>query len=111
MIGVPYWLNTKEDVQRCVEYAKQGMLDKKKLAERIRALLSDAKVWEYAKDVDKSYKPAEDEKVMKVEDIADDGSTTTKYVCFKLVDNKNARFLRMGLTKEEIDTILTELEG
>lgn len=108
MIGAPKWLNTKEDVVNAVNYAKQGIIDKNDVIKRLTDLFSDEKVWVYKQDVDSTYKPADStEKVMQVDDME---SQTTKYVLYTLQDNPDARFLRMGLTKDEIENYINELK-
>jgi len=107
MIGIPKILNTKQDVLYCVELAKQNEVDKAELKVKLQNLLSDEKVWVFKAEVDASYTPAASEKVMEQKEME---TGSIKYVCYELIDNPNARFLQMGLTKNEILHLISELE-
>jgi hypothetical protein len=106
MIGIPYNLNTKEDVLTCHSLALSGELDKTQLKQKLQNLLSDEKVWVFKEEVSESYVPSENEKVM----VETDEAGNTKYVCYVLQDNPYARYLQMGFTKEELTNLIAQLE-
>lgn len=105
MVGIPEFLNTKEDVLYCHALALAGEL-KEGCKEKLQDLLSDEKVWVFKADVLDTYTPSANEQVM----TETDETGATKYVCFELQDNPNARFLQMGFTKEELINLITQLE-
>lgn len=106
MVGIPNVLNTKQDVLNCHTLALAGELDRKELRQKLQDLLSDEKVWVFKADVSNTYKPLANEKIMTQTDMAG----VTKHVCFELKDNPNARFLQMGLAKNELTNLITQLE-
>lgn len=105
MRGIPAYLNTKEDVLNCHALALSGELDRAGLKQKLQSLSSDEKVWVYRADVSDAYIPAENEKVM----IETDMTGAAKHVCFELRENPNARFLQMGLTKTELESLINQL--
>jgi hypothetical protein len=107
MIGVPKWLNSKEDVLYCVQLAMEGRLDKESVKKRLQDILSDEKVYMYKNVVNEGYIPAENEKICEVK--KEDG--TIEYHAYELQENQNARFLQMGFTKDEITSIINQLEA
>ena len=106
MKGVPKWLNSKDDVLFCVQLALEGELDKNATKKKLQDLLSDEKVYVYKSTVGESYMPAENEKVCEAR--KEDGSI--EYHCYELQQNPNARYVQMGLSKEEIQDLLAQLE-
>ncbi len=104
MRGVPKHLNSKHDVDRCIDLALKGETDKAEVRKSVERLLSDEKVWKFKVDVSSTYQPTQNEKV-----IAEDVNGTTKYHCFESVDNPDALYLRMGFTKAEIQNFLKQL--
>lgn len=105
MRGIPKVLNTKEDVLNCHTLALSGELDRASLKQKLQNLFSDEKVWVFKAEVSDTYTPAANEKVMTETDAAG----VTKHVCFELQDNPNARFLQMGLTKTELESLINQL--
>lgn len=107
MRGAPKWLNSREDVYTVAQLAIDGQLDREEVKKKIQNLMSDEKVYVFGHIVDENYTAGQDENVCEVrkEDC------TVEYHCYRLQDNPNARYLQMGLTKDEIQTILNELEG
>ncbi len=106
MRGMPKWLNSKEDVYLVVQLAIEGQLPKSDVRKKVSALLSDEKVWQFKKTVDAGYVAGEGEKVVESRDF----EGNVRYECYELVDNQHARYIQMGLTKEEIQNILNELK-
>jgi hypothetical protein len=106
MIGMPKWLNSKEDVLYCVRLAIEGRLDKEIVKKRLQNLLSDEKGYIYKNVVNEGYTPSENEKICEVK--KEDG--TIEYHAYELQENQNARFLQMGFTKDEITSIINQLE-
>lgn len=104
--GIPNLLNTKADVLNCIAMANSGEISKTELATKLQALLSDEKVWNFKAAVSASYTPAANEQVLEqvVEGV-------TEYLCFEKVANPAARFLRMGLTKAEIEAHIAALSA
>ncbi|MDI6865813.1 hypothetical protein [Thermodesulfovibrio yellowstonii] len=105
MRGIPKWLNTKEDVLRCIELAIDGQLDKQQLKKKLQDLMSDEKVYMFKQIVNEGYTPAEGERVCEVK--KEDGSV--EYHCYELQENPNARFAQMGFTKEELQGLINQL--
>lgn len=107
MRGAPKWLNSREDVYTVAQLALDGQLDREEVKKKIQSLMSDEKVYVFDRIVNQNYTAGQDENVCETK--KEDG--TVEYHCYKLQDNPNARYLQMGMTKEEIQTILNELEG
>jgi hypothetical protein len=106
MKGMPKWLNSKEDVFNCMELAIEGQLDKRELKKKLQDLLSDEKVYKFSKIVNEGYTSAANERVCEVK--KEDGSV--EYHCYVLQDNPDARYVQMGFSKEEIQSLIRELE-
>ncbi|MEW6115679.1 MAG: hypothetical protein AB1553_02105 [Nitrospirota bacterium] len=104
MRGIPAHLNTRHDVEQCVELALAGELDRAELKKRIERLLSDDMVWNFKTEVDDTYQPAQNEKV-----ITEDVGGITKHFCFELVSNPAAVYLRMGFAKAELQAFINQL--
>ncbi len=107
MRGVPKWLNSKEDVLYCVQLAIEGEIDREAVKTKIQDLLSDEKVYVYKATVNEGYTAKENEKICEAK--KEDGST--EYHCYELQQNPNARHVQMGLSKEEIQSLIKQLEG
>lgn len=106
MRGVPKLLNTKSDVELMYNMAIAGEADRETVKSRIENLLSDEYEWRYKATVDESYSPEENEKVM-----AQENGDATEYVCFELVENNNSTLKKMGLTRTDVENMITELEA
>lgn len=104
MRGIPNKLNSKQDIETCVALAIAGDLDKVELKERLQNLLSDEKVYVFSKVVDQAYTATASEKVIESEN---DGVVT--YDCFILTDNPASRFLKLGITKTELNAHIKKL--
>ena len=106
MRGIPGVLNTRADVENCVNLALGGEIDKAELTIKIQDLLSDEKVWNFKAVVYANYNSSSTEKI--IETKKEDG--TIEYHCFELFDNSHAGFLRMGLTKIQIQNYIQQLQ-
>lgn len=105
MVGIPKVLNTRVDVLVCHAEAMAGRLSKPDLAKKMQDLLSDAKVWMFKEDVSEDYTPGANEQVLAETKVGE----AVKYTCFALQDNPDARYLQMGLTKPELDSLIDQL--
>jgi len=106
MRGIPKWINSKQDVLNCVELALEGQLNKQEVKKKLEDLLSDDRVYMFKSVVNEEYTASKDERVCEVKK---EGGAI-EYHCYELQDNPNARYKQMGLSKEELQDLIKELE-
>ena len=106
MVGVPYHLNTKEDVLTCHALALAGELDVEHLKQKLQNLLSDEKVWSFKAVVSSTYVAGANEQVMTAKDAATDQE---RHILYELKSNPNARFLVMGFQRAELQSLIDQL--
>jgi len=106
MRGIPKWLNSKQDVYSVVELALDGQFDKERVRKMLEDLKSDEKVYVFKQVVTEGYVPAGDERVCEVR--KEDNSV--EYHLYSLEENPNARYRQMGMTREELEGLIKELE-
>ena len=106
MRGIPKNLNTKDDVENCLEAVLAGELDGTVLKKQLLNLLSTETVWEFKVEVTEAYIPKTDEQVLKQTDNA---TGMAKHVCYVLVNNPTAAYLLMGYSRDELQSIINQL--
>ena len=106
MVGIPYHLNTKEDVLTCHALALSGEIDSAQLKQKLQNLLSDEKVWSFKSVVSSTYVAGANEQVMTEKDAA---TEQERHVLYELKSNPNACFLVMGFQRAELQSLIDQL--
>jgi hypothetical protein len=100
--------NSAYDVRLSVQLAKQGKLDKDLVKAKLQALLNTDKHCVLDKVLTSPEEADGQEPTYRVMQ-QDKPDGTTEYVQFKLVENPNSLFRALGLSREDIEALLSEL--
>lgn len=104
MQGVPRQFNTRHDVKYSVNLAMNGKLEAADVKKRLEAMLNTETHWVFKAVVDKLYTPAENEKVLQQET-----GGVVEHICFELQDNPGGLFIRLGLSRPEVENMINQL--
>ena len=104
MERLPENIGTKEDILCLARLAMQGVYDRAALKSRLAGMLDAAMHYVYRGTVEATYVPAENERVMEQE-----VGGVKEMVCFEKIADPNAPHKRAGITKAELETIISDL--
>ena len=102
-------VNTRGDVDRLIQQARDGELRPYAVTElkrRLEGLLNDQR-WTRNRELGDTEEPADGAKV--IEEDNDDGTTTR--VEYVQVDDPGALRHKLGCTRADVESFVTELEG
>lgn len=109
MRRLPDELKTRADIERVMSAARSGDLrpdDRRAMLGRLRGLASDQR-WVKSRVLEDDEEPEDGARVL--EEEQDDG--TVERVEYVQEDDPSARRIALGLSADEVDDLITEMEG